>query len=104
MSNNKKTNHTSQTLRLLKWIKTYPGWWYLICTPGAKEMTPNMACNLVKRLAEKGFYEIILVLVMVHRDADFIKYIPEYMLLDNLVERWQSDRDKIVDKLIYYLT
>ncbi len=99
-----KDNRTQQTQRLLRWIQTYPAWWYLICTPGAKEMTRDMMCNLIKRLADKGFYEIIFVLIMVHRNASFMKLLPEYMLLDSLVDQWQRDKDKLIDNVIYHLT
>lgn len=101
---NHKDNQTHRTLRLLKWIQTYPAWWYLICTPGAKEMTRDMMCNLIKRLADKGFYEIIFVLVTVHRDADFMNLLPEYMLLDSIVDQWQRGEGKLIDNVIYHLT
>ena len=101
MSNHRNDN---KPLRLLNWIQTYPAWWYLICTPGAKEMTRDIMCNLIKRLADKGFYEIIFVLVTVHRDTDFMKLIPEYMLLDTIVDQWQQDKDKLIDNVIYHLT
>lgn len=105
MSIHKKNHNSSpQTLRLLKWIQTYPAWWYLICTPDTKEMNLEMMTMLIRRLADKGFYEIIFVLVMVHRDAAFMKNLPHYMLLDNIVEQWQSDKDKIIDNVLYHLT
>lgn len=99
-----KQHHMSQALRLLKWIQTYPAWWYLICTPDAKEMTRDMACNLIQYLADDGFYEIIFVLLMVHRNAAFMKHLSDYMLLDSIVERWQTDRDKMIDEVLYHLT
>ena len=57
------------TDRLLNWIKRYPGWWYLICTPGDEHMDLDMMQQLIRRLEKESFYELIFVLLMVHRDA-----------------------------------
>lgn len=67
-------------------------------------MTRDMMCNLIQRLADKGFYEIIFVLVTVHRDTGCMKLIPEYMLLDSIVDQWQQDKDKLINNVIYHLT
>lgn len=36
------TKRDKQTIRFLKWVRRYPGWWYLICTQG-KEL--ERGCN-----------------------------------------------------------
>ena len=36
-----------QTLRFLEWVKQYPGWWHLICTPGEEHMNMGMMKMLI---------------------------------------------------------
>lgn len=45
-----KNEEVSHTVRTLKWIEQYPGWWYLICTPGDEHMTLEMMRTLMKKL------------------------------------------------------
>jgi len=71
----------SETLRFLKWIKKYPGWWHLICTPKEEHMNLQMMKMLIEKLAKESFYEIILVLLMVHRDKEFMKGFSDSILL-----------------------
>ena len=56
------------TIRLLEWIEDYHGIWRLICTPDAPEMTHKMMKQFIQQLADEQFYEIIFVLLMVHRN------------------------------------
>ena len=62
----KLTNRDKQTIRFLEWIKKYPGWWHLICTPNDKHMNISIMYTLIKYLAKEQLYEIIFVLLMVH--------------------------------------
>ncbi len=80
-----------QIINFLKWIRSYPGWWYLICTPGDEHMTISMMKKLIENLAEKGFYEIIFVLLMVHRNADFMKNVPEIILLEMIISNLNGE-------------
>lgn len=79
-----------QVMRFLKWIRKYNGSWYLICTPGDKRMNLEMMKTLVNRLAKKGFYEIIFVLLMVHRNEPFMDSVFKLLLLDIIMENWSS--------------
>lgn len=98
MSN--KNSRTAQTVRFLKWIRTYSGWWYLICTPNEEHMNLSMMRTLIQCLYKEGFYEIIFVLLMVHRNDPVMSHVPEYLLLDGLVARWDGDRDAIIARLL----
>lgn len=84
----KRDNHT---VRFLKWIRIYPGWWYLICTPGNEHMNINIMKMLIERLAKEQFYEIIFVLLMVHRNADFMDSVFKTMLLEMMLNTWQGE-------------
>lgn len=78
-------------------------WWYLICTPNDKHMNPQMMKLLIERLAEKSFYEIIFVLIMVHRNEPFVDSFIKYMLLDRLIAEWEDNKDEIIQKFIAHL-
>lgn len=58
--------------KTLKWIDIYGGWWYLICTPGSKYITPALMETVLKRLMKDSLYELVFVTIMVHRDAYFM--------------------------------
>ena len=59
-----------------------------------------MMKTLIERLYEEGFYEIIFVLLMVHREDPVMSHVTEHLLLDGMVERWEEDREDIVKKLL----
>lgn len=93
----------SQTVRFLEWIRRYSGWWYLICTPDEKHMTLDMMKMLVTRLHQEGFYEIIFVLLMVHRNAPFMAQFSSYLLLDSLIAQWETRREDIIGAILQHL-
>jgi hypothetical protein len=80
-----------QTIRFLEWIRRYPGWWYLICSPGEEHMNFSMMKMLIERLAKEQFYEIIFVLITVHRDAEFMDSIFKTMLLEMILAGWKGE-------------
>lgn len=82
----------SQMLRLLEWVRKYPGWWYLICTPDNGYMNIKIMNTLIRHLAQEQLYEIIFVLLMVHRKEKYMKDISNYMLLDIVTENWNGKR------------
>lgn len=85
------TKRDKQVLRFLKWIKKYSGWWFIICTPGDKHMDLDMMKMLIERLAKEQFYEIILVLLMVHRNAAFMDGVFKTMLLEMILAGWKGE-------------
>lgn len=90
-SNHGLSKRDRETVRFLKWLTRYRGWWFLICTPGDEHMTMDMMKMLIQRLAKEGFYEMIFVLVMVHREEPFMKSGFDYLLWDMLLMEWQRD-------------
>ena len=84
----------TQTVRFLKWIREYPGWWYLICTPDDEHMTIDMMQMLIKRLAKEQFYEIIFVLLTVHKNSGFMKNIFDFILLEMMIKGWNGKGKK----------
>lgn len=99
------TKRDKQTIRFLRWVKRYPGWWYLICTPNDGHMNIKMMNTLIRNLAQEQLYEIILVLLMVHRKERYVKDISSLMLLDMAIENLggkRKDREQMVKDLIEY--
>lgn len=102
----KITKRDEQTVRFLKWIKSYPGWWYLICTPNDEHMSANMMYTLIKHLAQEQLYEIIFVLLMVHRNESFMKDFHHYLLLEIITENWNGkikSREEIIKEMLQLL-
>ena len=85
------TKRDKQTIRFLEWIRRYSGWWYLICTPDEEHMTLDMMKMLINRLAKEQYYEIIFVLLTVHRNADFMDSIFKTMLLEMILAGWKGE-------------
>lgn len=78
----------------------HAGYWYLICTPNEEHMSISMMQRLIDMLAKEGFYEIIFVLWMVHRDESLMDNVGDFMLLDMLIDEWKAgNKDKIIKKL-----
>lgn len=90
---------TSHMQKVLQWIRDYPGWWYLICTPGTEEMSLQMLRLLVQKLCNAHLYELVFVMLMVHREHPALKKISEYWLADRLSATWEKDKDSIMEEL-----
>ena len=99
----KENSRMKQTVKFLKWIRQYSGWWYLICTPNDKHMNPEMMKMLIERLDKAALYELIFVLIMVHRKEPFVDSFIKSVLLDMLIARWDIDKEEIVKKFIEHL-
>lgn len=102
-----QTKRDKQVIRFLKWIRKYDGWWFLICTPGDEHMNLTMMKMLVNRLANEGFYEIIFVLLMVHRNEPFMDNIFKLLLLKMITENWDSakfGKQEIIKEITDLLT
>lgn len=96
-------NRTEQTWKFLKWMQLHPGWWYLICTPDEEHMSPQMMKTLVEQLSKESFYEIIFVMLKVHRNAPFMEQFAEEMLMNTITENWKDKKEKIIKRVINYL-
>lgn len=57
---------------------------------------------LIIRLSKERFYEIIIVLLTVHRNADFMDSLFKTMLLEMIITGWGGqveDKDKFIDDI-----
>ena len=99
----KYKKRTAETLRLLKWANKYPGWWHLICTPNEEHMNLQMMKMLIEELAKESFYEIILVLLTVHKNEEFMKGFGDSMTLQILTANWNKiHKEDVIKRLINY--
>ncbi len=86
------------TIRFLKWVRKYPGWWYLICTAKDEHMNISMMKMLI---------EIIFVLLTVHRDADFMDSVFKTLLLEMILSGWKGEvkeKDQLLRDIADLLT
>jgi len=103
----KKTERDKQTVHFLKWVRQYSGWWYLICTPNDEHMNMDIMKTLIKHLEKEQLYEIIFVLLMIHRNESFMKNIFDYMLLEIITENWNGkakSRKEIIKDILRLLS
>ena len=101
------TKRDKHTIRFLKWIRQHPGLWYQICTPGNEHMNFEMMKMLIQSLAKEQLYEIIFVLLMVHRDADFLDSVFKTMLLEMILAGWKGEikgKEQIIQDITDLLT
>ena len=89
----------SHTKKLLQWIRDYPGLWYLVCTPGTEEMNLQMLKFLFQKLRDAHLYDLIFVMLMVHREHPALKKLSEYWLIDRLSSTWEEDKFQILEDL-----
>ena len=90
---------TSHTRKVLQWIRDYPGLWYLVCTPGAEKMNLQMLKFLFQKLSDSHLYDLIFVMLMVHREHPALKKLSEYWLIDRLSATWEGDKNSILAEL-----
>ena len=70
-------------------------------------MNLDMMKKLVEQLAKEQFYEIIFVLLMVHRNEDFMDNIFKTMLLEMILAGWKGevkDKEQIISDIKDLLT
>lgn len=90
-----------QTVRFLKWINRYSGWWHLICTPHDEHINNSIIQTMIEQLAKEELYEIIFVLIMVHRNEDCVKNVTQAMFVEMLIDEWNTgNKEKIIKNLI----
>ena len=46
---------------------------------------------LIERLAKEQFYEVIFVLITVHRNAGFMDSVFKKMLLESIISGWKGE-------------
>lgn len=70
-----------QTIRFLNWIIQNPSWWHLICTPNDERANIQNMQTAIKKLEKESLFELIFVLLMVHRDEKIMKNLYRSMFI-----------------------
>ena len=99
----KTAERDKQTIRLLQWIRRNPVWWMLICTPDDKQMTLEKMKMIIQRLAKDQLYELIFVLLTVHRDKNYMYNVWRALLVEMALAGW-SGEVKTKEQILYKLT
>jgi len=99
--NVKKDGRSSS--EFLQWVHDYFGLWSLTCTAEHEHSTPKNIADLIEKLSAAGLDELIFVALMVHRDEPFMVFFYRIMFFDLISERWESEREHIIDKIIQHL-
>lgn len=101
MSKSKGNGRNRQTIRFLKWINRYSGWWYLICTPNDEHINNSIIQTMIEQLAKEELYEIIFVLLMVHRNEDCVKTTGQAVFMEMMIAQWNAgNREELIKNLI----
>ena len=89
--------------RLLAWITQHGGAWASICTPKSDtdylKMDMQTMRDLIDQLSKESFGELILVMLMVHRQQPYVKALIKYLLLDLLEKNWCDNNEQITKLL-----
>lgn len=99
----KTAERDKQTIRLLQWIRRNSVWWMLICTPDDKQMTLEKMKMIIQRLAKDQLYELIFVLLTVHRGKNYMYNVWRALLVEMALAGW-SGEVKTKEQILYKLT
>ena len=69
-----------------------PDGWHFVCTPEEGHMNPDTIQRLIRELAKGQFYEIIFVLLTVHRKEPFMGTLRQSMLEQMLIKEWSEKK------------
>ena len=91
MSTNKE--RASQTIKFLKWTRENDARWRLICEPDNEKMNYSVMKLLIEQLTKERFYEIILVLLHVHKDKEYTKKIYQDLFANLLTKVFEDGKE-----------
>lgn len=83
-----------RTRKMLVMMRENPTWWARVCTPGT--LNAAQMKNAVDLLAKQRFYELIFVLLTVHRGAAFMKNFALGLWLDEMLAHWDEKNAQLV--------
>lgn len=90
-------NKNARLLRLIDWIEQYPGFWQMACDPNHEHMSITKMRTIVGLLAQAELYEVIVVVLAVHKNQGYIESLRKEMLLNMAKKQIKDDnRDKMI--------
>ncbi len=96
-------NGKEYTAEVLKWINNYREYWRRICTPNDDLMTEDIMKRLIKILWDQSLYDIILVMITVHRNTPFVSDLLIDMSNYMISTRWKNESEALLNRMINYL-
>ena len=96
-----KKGQNTNLIRLIEWIERYPGYWDMACDSNDEHMNMGKMQMIVKSLAQAELYDVIMVVLTVHKNCVFVQSIEKELMLQFLKKQIQDDKR---DKLINFIT
>ncbi len=96
-------NDMEHTRAVLKWTKAYREYWRMICTPKDERMTPDTMKRIIANLREHSLYELIFVMLTVHRDTPFVNDLLTDISNYTIYRRWNKENEGMFDRIMNYL-
>lgn len=91
------------TINFLKWTKKRNDLWRILYTPDCKEMTPEKMRMIIEELLNEELYELIFVMLTIHRNTPFVSDVLSMMFNDLTSSRWKNEKVYIIKRILHYL-
>ena len=88
---------------VLNWSRANRNYWRIICTPNDEQMTPDMIKKIIINLQENSLYELIFVMLTVHRKTAFVNDILSDITNYMMYRRWNKENDGIINRITKFL-
>ena len=89
-----------RVIKLLNWIEQYPGFWQMACDPNDEHMDIGKMRIIVQNLAQAGLYEVIIVILSVHKKKDFMQQLGNEVFLHLTKEQIKDGKENEMLKFI----
>lgn len=88
---------------VLNWSRANRTYWRIMCTPNDEQMTPDMMKKIIINLQENSLYELIFVMLTVHRKTPFVNDILADITNYMMYRRWNKENDGIINRITKFL-
>ena len=88
---------------MLKWARKHREYWRMICTADDDRMTRDTMKKIIETLCKASTYELIFVMLTVHRSRPFVSDLLSDMTNYLVATRWKNESEGLIDRIINYL-
>lgn len=85
---------------VLTWAKKNKESWEIICTPSDERLTPERMKRIIEQLWGNSLYDIIFIMLTVHRNAPFVSELLSNLINYMSVALWDGDSDGIIKRIV----
>lgn len=101
---NKKNNNVNDINRLLEWVLQYPGYWTVICNNSEEDFKLVAVSNVIKKLAKKKDYKMILMTLINNCDKKSVRMAIASAIIEIISKNWDEKQyQKFIKILLEYL-